>query len=114
LVHALEVEDDAAMEGDGLSIVAGASSTEGDGDFVLVAIAKDGEDLFGVEGLDDDVGVLAVELRFEDGRVPVEVAREAFDDLGLREDSRCVAEEIGEICCKVLHGTASARVSGAR
>ena len=73
----------------------------------MIAVAKDGEDFVGVEWLDDDVGVLAVELGFEDRRVPVEVAREAFDDLWLGEDSRCIAEEVGEVCCKVLHGTAS-------
>jgi hypothetical protein len=92
-VEELEVEDDAAMEGNGLAVVAGACAAEGDGDFVREAEAEDGDDFGGGDGLDDDVGVLAIEQRAKDGRVPVEVAGETLDDLRLREDARGIGEE---------------------
>ena len=104
------------MQGDSLSVVAGACAADGDGDVVRVAEAECGDDFSSGDGLDDDVGVFTIEQRAKDGRVPVEVAGETLDELRLREDAGGVGEEFrqrgGEIVQSglLLHRTACARV----
>jgi hypothetical protein len=102
-VHALQIENDAALQWDSLAVVAGAGAAEGYGDIMLVAVAERGDNLIDGDGLDDDVGSLGVQLRLEDGGVPVEVAREALDDLWLREDTRWVGDQLCKACGQITH-----------
>ncbi len=95
-IHADEVEDDAAVEGDGLAVVPGAGAARGDGDVAVVTTGEDALYLFDVDGLQREFGGLVVELLFEDGGVPVEVAGETLHDLRVGDGAGGVGDAGGE------------------
>ena len=89
------------MQWDGLTVISGSGATNRNGYVKRVAKAKHGTDFFSGHWLNRHVGVFAVEKRSKDGRVPVEVAREALDDGGLRYDAGRVAEHFGQLRCEL-------------
>jgi hypothetical protein len=92
-VHSCEVEDDAAMQRDSLAVVAGSRAAGGDRKIVDLAVTENVLDFGGGERLDDEVADLSVELFAEHRRIPVEIAGELLDSLGMGEDARRIAEE---------------------
>ena len=66
-VHAHQVEHDAAMKRDGLAVVTGSSTANGDRKILRVAVAQHILDFFGGERLYDHFGHFAVEQLAEHG-----------------------------------------------
>jgi hypothetical protein len=96
-VAAAEVEHDAALERDGLAVVAGAAAARRDRDAVAVGDVEHGGHV-GRGGAHDDVGDALGEVLEQDGRQPRVVARRAAPRRLIdRDDAVPGAEQAGEL-----------------
>ena len=79
IVHEAEVHDAATFERHGLAVVAGACAARGDRAVMFKANLKDFNDFGFGPWAYDEVGGDMVEARFQNRRVPEEIARGRFD-----------------------------------
>lgn len=91
-VHPRQVQHDAAMQRNSLPVISGSRSANGYWNVFDLAVAQHFLNLIGIQRLHDEVCDLTVKLLAQYGRVPVEVTRQPFDHLRMRENPRLVAE----------------------
>lgn len=90
------------MQWHGLAIVSCARASGRDWYVERVAEAQHCANLFRGQRLHSRIGVFAIEQWTKDRRVPVEVAGQAFNDGGLRDNARWVAKHVSQLRCERL------------
>ncbi len=107
LVHAGEVEDDAARERHGLAVIAGAGAARRHGDAELMGGGQHPHHLLLAHRRDDDVAGDMVELALQRRRIPVEVAALLADEVGI-----VLRLDAGELRLEAVDVVARARGGG--
>jgi hypothetical protein len=92
-IHVHQVEDDSAVEWNSLAVIACPCPAGCDSDISSMAVPEHFLYLLLSERLNDDLTDFTVELLAEHRRVPVEVARELFDDAWIGYYARPFAED---------------------
>ena len=84
------------MQGNGLPVIAGSGAARRHRQIVRAAVAQHGLYLTDVQGLHYEVSDLAIQLLPQDRRIPVKVAGELFDRLGMGEHAHGIIQKMAE------------------
>src|SRR6516162_285671 len=84
-VHARKIEYHSAVQGHSLAVVPCARAAGGDGNVVRVAVAENISHFGGANRLNNEIADFSVELFPKNRRIPVEIARQLFNDWRMRE-----------------------------
>jgi hypothetical protein len=106
-VEQAEIEQHAARERHGLTVIAGAGAARGERQAVRHTIARHIDKLRDIGGHHDDVGQYVIEFGLEDRREPVIIARLALARAGraLAADRREIGRDAIPVDCRLSnHG----------